>query len=310
MRARGVALSGLLLAWLVMFAASSALPVRAALVWTVAASPLTLTSNVATNVTLTVSPGPKDIECVTVSIPSGFTVVSASVTSARGGHWMAVTSGSNPTLVTFWTKNGGDRLTGSDQARFVVRTTASSTILGAWTPAAYHNSAPCINAVGPPLVPLVPFVITAGPSPTPTPTPTPTSPPAPTPTATPHRPTADADSRDRPRPRDRPRRRLPGRPRPRDRPRRRLPGRHQPRPDLSGLQRHRPRHRRSSCPPARRHRHRPPRAWLRARVPASFPTRLAHHHPGPAVSRTGDNSSASLPQSSGRVSDRSAALGR
>ena len=185
MRARRLErLSGLLLAWLAAFAAGTALPVQAAPAWTISASPLTLAANVPTNVTLTVSPGETDIQCVTVSIPGGFSVVSASVVKARG-KWTAVVAGSDPTLVTFSTKSGGDRLKDSDQGSFVVRAIATTTTPGAWTATAYHNSSACNNSVGPPLAPLPPFVITGGPTPVPTPRPTPKPTPTPTPRVTP-----------------------------------------------------------------------------------------------------------------------------
>jgi len=70
-------------------AAGVASPVNAAPGWSITATPPALTVGAATDVTLIVTPGNQDIMCVTVSVPSGFTVLSVSVAKAPGATWTA-----------------------------------------------------------------------------------------------------------------------------------------------------------------------------------------------------------------------------
>jgi hypothetical protein len=137
-------------------AAGLASPVSAARNWSITAAPAALTVGVATNVSLTVTSG-YGIKCVTVSVPSGFTVLSVSVASAPGGSWTASKAGNGPTLATFATKANGNRLD-TGNARFVIRVIATRSPLPAWTSAAYHDYSPCAHSVGPPVRPLPPFV--------------------------------------------------------------------------------------------------------------------------------------------------------
>ena len=132
-------------------APGSAPPAIAAPLWTITAAPTALTIGLATDVTLIVTAGNQPIGCVTVSVPAGYTVSgNPSVTSAPGGSWSGSRSGSAPTLATFSTSNSpADRLATPAQARFVIRVTATSAGLGAWTPSAFVNAESCSPSVGP-----------------------------------------------------------------------------------------------------------------------------------------------------------------
>jgi len=140
MRYRGLAAIALTLAFGFAVAAGLASPVSAARNWSITAAPPTLPVGVASNVSLTVTSG-SGIECVTVSVPSGFTVLSVSVVSAPGRSWAASKAGNGPTLATFATKVNGDRLD-KGNARFVIRVIATRSPLPAWTAAAYHDYSP------------------------------------------------------------------------------------------------------------------------------------------------------------------------
>jgi hypothetical protein len=148
MRYRGLAAIALTLAFGFAVAAGLASPVSAARNWSITAAPPTLPVGVASNVSLTVTSG-SGIKCVTVSVPSGFTVLSVSVVSAPGRSWAASKAGNGPTLATFATKVNGDRLD-KGNARFVIRVIATRSPLPAWTAAAYHDYSPCSHSVGPP----------------------------------------------------------------------------------------------------------------------------------------------------------------
>ena len=196
MRHRGPAVLALTLLFGFAVAAGLASPVSAARNWSITAAPAALTVGVATNVSLTVTSG-YGIKCVTVSVPSGFTVLSVSVASAPGGSWTASKAGNGPTLATFATKADGNRLD-KGNARFVIRVIATRSPLPAWTSAAYHDYSPCAHSVGPPVRQLHAFVISpahpstpAPPAPTALPTirrPAPSAVPTDTasPSATPH----------------------------------------------------------------------------------------------------------------------------
>jgi len=157
MRHRGPVALALALVFGFAVAAGLASPVSAARNWSITAAPANLTVGVATNVSLTVTSG-YGIKCVTVSVPSGFTVLSVSVASAPGGSWTASKAGNGPTLATFATKANGNRLD-KGNARFVIRVIATRSPLPAWTSAAYHDYSPCAHSVGPPVRPLHAFGI-------------------------------------------------------------------------------------------------------------------------------------------------------
>ena len=151
--------------------------------WTVAAAPMTLTAGVATNVTVTLDPQGTNIECVTISMPANFTVVSTSVGNPPGATWSHSNTTSKPMTVTFATQDGSQRL--KDPAgTFVIRVIATVGLLSTWTVVAYANGDCTSPQDGP--QPLA-FVILPGLIPTPTPSrsPTPTPRPSPRPTPSP-----------------------------------------------------------------------------------------------------------------------------
>jgi hypothetical protein len=164
MRYRGSVTFALALGLGLAVATEFASPVNAAKNWSVTASPPALTVGVATDVTLTVTPGNQPIMCVTVSVPSGFTVLSVSVASAPGATWTASKVGARPTLATFATNRHQDHLNKAN-AKFVIRVIATSSPLPAWTPSAYGDFPPCSHPLGHPVRPLPPFGL---PHPTPT----------------------------------------------------------------------------------------------------------------------------------------------
>jgi hypothetical protein len=145
-------------------AAGVASPANAAKSWSIQAAPPALTVGVATDVTLTVTPGNRDIKCLTVLVPRDFTVLRVSVVSAPGGTWAASKTGNGPTLATFATSRNQDRLKNGN-AKFVIRVIATRSPLPPWTSAAYGDSPPCTQPLGPPGPPLPPFGL---PHPTPT----------------------------------------------------------------------------------------------------------------------------------------------
>ena len=179
--------------------------------WTITATPLTLTQGQASDVTLTVTGGTDRIRCLLVSVPADYEVLDASVVSVPPGEtWNAHASGGGPTSVTFSLGSGGGGIQLLQVADFRVQVMPMTTAGTAWTATA-HSGKSCTSSPddGPPLLPLLPFVIIPGPTPTPTstatvpptPTPTPTStataPPTPTPTVSP---TPDPTATPTPRP--------------------------------------------------------------------------------------------------------------
>jgi hypothetical protein len=153
--------------------------VSAATTWSIQLSPTTLTQGVARDVTVTVTSGNKELGCVALDVPAGFTVLSTRVSSVPAGLvWGSAGAGSGPTQITFSTTKDGWRLKTGAQGVFVVRVTATAGPLAAWTATAYQKfTVDPAWLVSGPLVPPGPFTIV----PTPTPTPTPTLPPGVTP---------------------------------------------------------------------------------------------------------------------------------
>jgi hypothetical protein len=171
---RAPAVLALALALGLAVAAGVASPVNAARDWSIRAAPPALTVGVATDVTLTVTPGNQHIMCVTVSVPRDFTVLSVSVAKAPGATWTASKAGTGPTLATFATNRNQDQLKNGN-AKFIIRVIATRSPLPPWTSAAYGDFPPCNQPLGPPAPPLPPFGL---PHPTPTraiPTPRPVS---------------------------------------------------------------------------------------------------------------------------------------
>jgi hypothetical protein len=158
----------------------------AVLAWTVSASPLTLVEGRPTDVVLTVNPGSQQIGCLIVTVPGGFSVAAASITSVPAGAvWNVDVAGSGPTTVSFYTSQGNWRLVAGEVGRFTIRVTALSAPLAAWSTAGYQQGLPPRGPLGPPLLPLQAFVIVPAPTPTPTPRATPDPTPEPTPEPTP-----------------------------------------------------------------------------------------------------------------------------
>ena len=166
---------------------------RAAILWTLAASPLAATVGIPTSFTLTATNqdptaallSSSEIGCVVVDVPSNFSVSGATVTGSNaGGSWFARLSGNR---VTVRAGSGGDRLALLDWVRFSVQATASSAGSLVWNASAYRQQ-DCTGSaslLGVPPIVVVTGAIVPTPRPTPAPTPTPRPTPAPTPTPTP-----------------------------------------------------------------------------------------------------------------------------
>ncbi len=160
--------------------------------WTITATPPTLVEGQVSDVTLTVTGGTDRIRCLLVSVPADFTVLAASVVSVPAGEtWTAHFSGAGPTSVTFSYSSGGGGIQLLQAADFRIQVMPMTATASAWTTTAHSGKSCTSPDVGPPLLPLPPFVIIPGPTPTatatctPTPTPTVTPTPTPTPTASP-----------------------------------------------------------------------------------------------------------------------------
>ena len=154
--------------------------------WTLSLTPSTLTLGVPTNITATVTDGSEEIGCVVFYVPSGFTVLSASVSSVPAGFvWSAAVAGSGPTRVTFSTTKDPWRLNGATgRGVFVIRVVATAGPLPAWTAAAYKKfTVDSKQLASGPLPAPGPFTITPTANPTPAPTATPTPPATPAPPA-------------------------------------------------------------------------------------------------------------------------------
>lgn len=180
----GAAVAGLLGA---LAAFASPLAVSAALLWTLTASPLAVSTGTPTTFTLTAANLLLGrIGCVVVDVPLNFSVGAVGVTgSTAGNSWVAARSGNR---ITVWTTSGGDRLELLDSVTFTVAATAMSGGSLAWAANAYDRqdcggSASLLGV--PPIVVVTGPAVTPSPAPTPPPTPTPTPPPTPVPSPTP-----------------------------------------------------------------------------------------------------------------------------
>ncbi len=127
-------------------------------------------------------------------MPADFTVLDANVVSVPAGEtWNASFSGTAPTQVTFSLGSGGGGIQLLQAAELEVQVMPMTAIASAWTTSG-HTGKYCTSPdVGPPLLPLQPFVIIPGPTPTATPTPTPTDTSTATPTPSPTATDRDAD---------------------------------------------------------------------------------------------------------------------
>jgi len=180
----GVAIASVLGA-LVAFA--TPVPVSAALLWTLTASPLAVTTGTPTTFTLTASNLLLGrIECVTVDVPTTFNVESVGIVgSTAGDSWQARWRSDN--RVTVWTTSGGDRLELLDSVTFTIQATALSVGSLAWPSSSYdrQDCSGTATVLGiPPVVLVSGVAVTPSPIPTPAPTP-PIATPAPTPTPLP-----------------------------------------------------------------------------------------------------------------------------
>ena len=178
---RGVAAVAVLIATLGMPST-----VAAAILWTLTATPLAVTTGVATTFTLTATNddplaalfSANEIGCVVVDVPVVFSLASVAVTGSNAGDsWVVARSGNR---VTVRALSGGDRLELLGWVRFTVGATAQSAGSLTWAANAYRDQS-CGGT--PSLLGLPPIVLVTGPAATPTPAPTP--PPTPSPTAVP-----------------------------------------------------------------------------------------------------------------------------
>jgi hypothetical protein len=157
--------------------------VHAALLWSLTASPLAVSTGTPTTFTLTAANLLLDrIECVVVDVPANFSVGAVGVLgSSAGDSWVAARTGNR---VKVWTTSGGDRLELLDNVRFTIAATAMASGSLAWAASAYDH-ADCRSPGS--LLGVPPVVVVTGPAitPTPVPTPVPTSVPTPVPTPAP-----------------------------------------------------------------------------------------------------------------------------
>lgn len=155
----------------------------AALLWTLVATPLAVSTGVETTFTLTATNGDllTEIGCVVVDVPTNFSIASVGISgSTAGNSWVASRSGNR---VTAQTTSGGDRLALLQSVTFTVRAMALSSGSIAWSSNAFRQQ-DCSQAGS--LIGVPPLIVVTGPSVTPTPasTPPPTPTPAPTPPPT------------------------------------------------------------------------------------------------------------------------------
>lgn len=180
---RALAILAAIVAALAMLAAQPP-RVHAALVWTVVASPLAVSTGVTTTFTLVATNGDllTEIGCVVLDVPSNFTVTGSSISSSTAGDSWTTSRDGNRVVV--FTTSGGDRLELLDSVTFGVTATAMSANSLAWSANAYRQQ-DCSGTGS--LLGVPPIVVVTGPAVTPTPIPTVV--PTPVPTPTPTRPT-------------------------------------------------------------------------------------------------------------------------
>lgn len=159
---------------------ASATPAAALLLWTMTATPLSATSGVATNFSLTATNLDllTELGCLEVDLPASFTIVGATAGNASNGDaWEAVVF---PNKVAAHSLSGGGRLELGQSITFII--TAIPAQAGTWTWANHaHRQQDCSGTeeVG------VALAVVVLPGPTPTPTPTPILPIEPLPTLPP-----------------------------------------------------------------------------------------------------------------------------
>lgn len=160
--------------------AGTAAPARGAVLWTLTASPLTVTTGVQTTFSLRASLTlPGDIRCVEVEVPDNFTVQGAAVVGSNAGDgWFSEVFGNE---VWIRTKSGGSRLRLiGDYVDFTITATAWSTGALPWASHS-HPDTDCQGAESPVSVPPIVLVVEPAATPTPSPTIVPTLAPTPSP---------------------------------------------------------------------------------------------------------------------------------
>jgi hypothetical protein len=163
---------------------STAGPARAAVLWTLTASPLTVNAGVQTTFHLRASLTLLgEIRCVEVGVPGNFHVAGSAVTGSNAGHsWVSQVAGND---VRVRTTSGGDRLRNlGHYVEFTITGTAWSSGSVSWASQAYDDE-DCTGSGS--LLSIPPIVLVLGSAATPAPAPTvaPTVPPTPKPTAPP-----------------------------------------------------------------------------------------------------------------------------
>ncbi|HEX2141211.1 MAG TPA: hypothetical protein VHK28_02885, partial [Candidatus Limnocylindria bacterium] len=158
---------------------------RAAVLWTLVASPLAVSTGVPTTFTLTATNedplaallSEAEIGCVVVDVPANFSVHDATVTGSNsGGSWDAKLTGNR---VKVRAGSGGDRLELLGWVRFTIDATALSAGSLTWAAKAYRDQ-DCEGSTS--LLGVPPVVAVSGPAVTPTPQPTVAASPTPQPT--------------------------------------------------------------------------------------------------------------------------------
>jgi hypothetical protein len=159
--------------------------------WTLTRSPASITAGTRTAVTLVVTDtggagATSQLGCLTVAIPAGFSVSSASVTAAPAGKsWSATVSGSGPATVTARAATDKSRLVGGAKRDSVtVRVVVTGRTRGtfAWTGTAYSERG-CSKTLGGSQRLTISVAAAPTPRPTAAPTPRPTAKATPRPTA-------------------------------------------------------------------------------------------------------------------------------
>ncbi len=104
---------------------SAPVTVSAALLWTLTASPLAVSTGTPTTFTLTASNLLLGrIECVTVDVPANFNITTVAMVGSTAGDSWLVRRANNRVIA--WTTSGGDRLELLDSVTFTVTATASA----------------------------------------------------------------------------------------------------------------------------------------------------------------------------------------
>ena len=161
--------------------------------WSLTRSPAAITAGARSAVTLVVtdtggSGGSSQLGCLTVAIPSGFGVSSASVTAAPAGKtWAASVAGAGPATVTVRAASDKARLVGGsrrESVTFRVVVAGRSPGAFAWTGTAFADRG-CGRSLGGSQRLTVTVTAAATPRPTAKPTPRPTPKPTPKPTPRP-----------------------------------------------------------------------------------------------------------------------------